>query len=162
MSKSLGNIISPTQLQLEYPTDAIRQWAGMSGAMAKDRPFSYEDIKYAKSFLNKLWNAAKFVELNLVDYDGKEVDFAQLSTIDKWMISRMNQVIKESTEAMEKFEFHQLMGKMHDFFWHDLCDNYLEIVKNRVYNGTEEEKASANYTLYQTSEIQRPSFKEDI
>ena len=119
MSKSLGNIISPTQLQQEYPTDAVRQWAAMSGAMAKDRPFSYEDIKYAKSFLNKLWNAARFVEQSTEDYDKKQVAFDDLSAIDKWMFSRMNQLVATFTKHMEVFEFQQAIGKLHDFFWHD-------------------------------------------
>lgn len=147
MSKSLGNVISPSELQKQYPTDAIRQWAAMSGAMAKDRPFSYEDIKYAKSFLNKLWNAAKLVELSAADFNEKDVEFEKLSTIDKWMISRMNQVIKESTEAMEKFEFHVVMNRMHNFFWKDFCDNYLEYVKHRIYGNDAKKKHDAQYVL---------------
>ncbi|MDO8553212.1 MAG: class I tRNA ligase family protein, partial [Candidatus Micrarchaeota archaeon] len=148
MSKSAGNVISPTDLQKEYPTDAIRQWAAMSGAMAKDRPFSYEDIKYAKSFLNKLWNASKLVELSIVDYNGKEVEFEKLSVIDKWIISRMNQMITEGTEAMEKFEFHHLIGKMQNFFWKEFCDNYLEYIKHRTYGSDAKSKHAAQFVLH--------------
>jgi valyl-tRNA synthetase len=151
MSKSLGNIISPTDLRKEYPTDAIRQWAALSGAMAKDRPFSYEDIKFAKSFLVKFWNAARFIEKGLEGYDGKPVSFNDLHIIDKWMFSRMNQVIKDFTEYMDKFEFHCALSRFHQFFWHEVCDNYLEYSKHRIYQPEihgEDAKQSAQFVLY--------------
>jgi valyl-tRNA synthetase len=130
MSKSLGNIISPAELLHDYPADAIRQWAALSGAMAKDRPFSYEDIKYAKSFLTKLWNAAKFVETC-----GKHKEEPEsLTTVDRWITGRLNTTIEECTKHMEDYEFHHAVSKIHDFFWHDFCDNYLEYVKHRVYS----------------------------
>ncbi|MBU1681664.1 valine--tRNA ligase [Candidatus Micrarchaeota archaeon] len=138
MSKSLGNIISPAELQKEYPVDAIRQWAALSGAMAKDRPFSYEDIKYSKSFLAKLWNAAKFVETL------GNADETELTTIDKWIIGRLNTTIKKATGAMEKYEYHTTIGAIQKFFWNDFCDDYLEYVKHRVYN----DEPSKNAALY--------------
>jgi valyl-tRNA synthetase len=148
MSKSLGNIISPTDLRKEYPTDAIRQWAALSGAMAKDRPFSYEDIKYAKGFINKFWNAARFIEKGMEGYDGKSVMPAKMPLIDRWMHSRMNQIIKSFTGYMEKFEFHRAMSEFHLFFWHEVCDNYLEYVKHRIYQeGDDEAKRSAQFVL---------------
>lgn len=163
MSKSLGNIISPTDLRKEYPTDAIRQWAALSGAMAKDRPFSYEDIKYAKSFVTKFWNAARFIEKGLEGYDGYSVPFGNLHPIDKWMFSRMNQVITEFTGHMEKFEFHYALSKFQAFFWHEVCDNYLEYVKHRVYQPEihgKEAKQSAqfvlNYVLYNSLKLLAP------
>jgi len=149
MSKSLGNIISPAELQRDYPIDAIRQWAAMSGAMAKDRPFSYEDIKFSKSFLTKLWNAAKFVEKGIDGYKPKEEDAKGFNTIDKWIIGRLNQTIKEFTDGMEKYEYHSAVRAMHSFFWHDFCDNYLEFVKHRVYAEEENEgKRAAQYCLH--------------
>jgi valyl-tRNA synthetase len=163
MSKSLGNIISPSDLRKEYPTDAIRQWAALSGAMAKDRPFSYEDIKFAKSFLNKFFNAARFIEKSLEGYDGKEVAFDKLHPIDRWMFSAMNKQIKEFGEYMEKFEFHYALSKFHQFFWHDVCDNYLEYVKHRVYQPEvhgQDAKQSAqfvlNYVLYNSLKLLAP------
>jgi valyl-tRNA synthetase len=129
MSKSLGNIISPSELVREYPVDAIRQWAALSGAMAKDRPFSYEDMKYAKSFLNKLWNAARFVETC-----GKPKATPEaLAMTDRWILGRLNATIRECTEHMDRFEYHYALSKLHAFFWHDFCDNYIEYVKHRVY-----------------------------
>jgi len=145
MSKSLGNIISPADLLREYPTDAIRQWAALSGAMAKDRPFSYEDIKHAKSFLSKIWNAARFIENMSKDAPAKEVAEEELTTTDRWITGRLNTTIKECTKHMEQFEYHYAMGKLQSFFWHDFCDNYIEYVKHRVYSG--ERKDAAICTL---------------
>lgn len=152
MSKSLGNIISPAELLRDYPTDAIRQWAALSGAMAKDRPFSYEDIKHAKSFLAKVWNAARFVENALKEEVRAEAEEEpELTTIDRWITGRLNTTIKQCTEHMERFEFHYAMSKLQAFFWGDFCDNYLEYVKHRVYTenaaGGGNGRAAAVHTL---------------
>ena len=149
MSKSLGNIISPAELLMNYPVDAVRQWAAMSGAMAKDRPFSYEDIKYAKSFLTKLWNAARFAETVMEDYRPDKKDEKGINIIDRWITGRMNEVIKGYTEDMEGYDYQHAINKLYDFFWHDFCDYYLEYVKHRVYQeGGSKEKKAALYTLY--------------
>lgn len=152
MSKSLGNVISPAELLRDYPADAIRQWAALSGAMAKDRPFSYEDLKYAKNFLNKLWNASKFVQMKLEGYEAKDEDKGGMNTIDRWIVSRMNQVIVEAGKYMDAYEYHHALGKIHTFFWNDFCDNYLEYVKHRVYAEEGEDaikkgKRAAQYCL---------------
>jgi len=148
MSKSLGNIISPAELLRDYPVDAIRQWAAMSGAMAKDRPFSYEDMKYAKSFLTKLWNASKFVQSVLKDYRPEEKDAEAMGIIDRWMNSRMNELIDEYTGCMEGYNYQHAVNRLHNFFWHEFCDDYLEYVKHRVYGEDCLEKRAALYTLY--------------
>lgn len=160
MSKSLGNVIVPEELKSQYPTDAIRQWSALSGAMAKDRPFSYEDIKYAKSFLIKLWNSAKLVETSTDDYTE---GIGELRLIDKWLISKMNVLIKEFTTRMEAFEYHYAMNALYQFYWHDFCDNYLEYVKHRIYNphvyGKESKKSAQyvmKYTLYNTIKLLAP------
>ncbi|MDD5023068.1 MAG: valine--tRNA ligase [Candidatus ainarchaeum sp.] len=144
MSKSLGNIISPLALKEKYPVDAIRQWAALSGAMAKDRPFSYEDLNRSKSFILKLWNASAFIEQNLENKIPKKPE--ELRLLDLWILSRLNLVIKQCTEHMENFEFHHALQQIHIFFWNDLCDNYLEYVKYRIYGNTSKE--SAQYVLY--------------
>ncbi len=149
MSKSLGNIISPAELLRDYPVDAIRQWAAMSGAMAKDRPFSYEDIKYAKSFLTKLWNASRFVESVLKDYKPEEKDAEAMGTVDTWMNSRMNEVLEEYSRNMDGYDYQHAINRLHNFFWHEFCDDYLEYVKHRVYVEKDTpEKRAALYTLY--------------
>lgn len=146
MSKSLGNIISPKQLLEKYPVDALRQWAALSGAMAKDRPFSYEDLNRSKSFVRKLWNASAFIGKSLKK---SEKIPKNLRSLDLWILTRLNQTIKEYTAHMENFEFHHALHKMHNFFWNDVCDNYLEYVKYRIYGENKEEKESAQYILYQ-------------
>jgi len=148
MSKSLGNIIDPTDLLKEYPADAIRQWAAMSGAMAKDRPFSYQDIKFAKSYLTKLWNTAKFIEMHIKDYDYDDTDNNYMRQVDKWILSEMYTLIKEVTEHMDKYEFHHAIRKIHEFTWHKLCDYYLEYVKYRLYGDDDKSKRAAQYTLF--------------
>ncbi len=154
MSKSLGNIISPAELLKDYQTDAIRQWSALSGAMAKDRPFSFEDIKHAKSFLSKIWNAARFVEQCRKDMNWKTIEQTKseikLTMTDRWIIGRLNSTIKDCSQHMENFEYHYAMSKLQNFFWHDFCDNYLEYVKYRIYSedaGMKESKHAAIYAL---------------
>ncbi len=145
MSKSIGNVISPSDLIKQYPVDAIRQWAAMAGALAKDRPFSFEDIKYAKSFINKLWNAAKFVQTTTPQKIPLQKD---MHVVDRWMVGRMNEVIKTCTESMEKFEFNTAISSIHMFFWQEFCDDYLEFIKHRIYGTDEKEKKSAQGTVW--------------
>ncbi|MEW6723115.1 MAG: valine--tRNA ligase [Candidatus Micrarchaeota archaeon] len=155
MSKSLGNIISPADLLKDYPTDAIRQWSALSGAMAKDRPFSFEDIKYAKSFLTKVWNAARFVE----SLPKPKTQDPKLSMTDRWISGKMNALARECTAHMENYEYQYAMKKLQDFFWHDFCDNYLEYVKHRVYgeNATKDGALKTlNYVLETSMKLLAP------
>ncbi len=150
MSKSLGNIIAPDKLVVDYSADSVRQWAALSGAMAKDRPFSYQDIQYAKSFNNKLLNASKLVEKSLEGYAASDEDRKYLRGTDKWILSRMTRVIEEVTKDFENFDFHHATKMIHDFFWHEFCDYYLEYVKHRLYSPDkygEESRRAAQYTL---------------
>jgi len=152
MSKSLGNIIAPDKLIDDYSADAVRQWAALSGAMAKDRPFNFQDIQYAKSFNNKLLNAAKFTDKLLTEANetgtaARNRKNVKLRAVDKWILSRLNTVAKSGGESFEAFEFHKIMNAIQSFFWHEVCDYYLEYSKWRVYNGTDEDKAAVRYTL---------------
>ncbi|MFH1222141.1 MAG: valine--tRNA ligase [Candidatus Micrarchaeota archaeon] len=147
MSKSLGNVISPAELLQNYPTDAIRQWAAMSGAMAKDRPFSYEDLKFSKSFLTKVWNAAKFTELNMKDYKRDAADINKTTIIDRWMLQKMNSLLQEYGDSMEKYDYQKAIYRFHDVFWHDFCDHYLEYIKHRIYGTDEDKKRGALFTV---------------
>ncbi|MEM3400111.1 MAG: valine--tRNA ligase [Candidatus Micrarchaeia archaeon] len=131
MSKSLGNIIAPDELLEKYSADAIRQWAALSGALARDRPFIYKDIQFAQNFMNKLWNASRFIWSLTGDFkDGEEYEY---NFADRWIISRCNRLVAECTEAYENFNFHAAITKMHEFFWHEFCDYYIESVKHRLY-----------------------------
>ncbi len=148
MSKSLGNVISPGELLKTYPADAIRQWAAMSGAMAKDRPFSYEDLKFSKSFLTKLWNAARFIETSLSGYKKLERHSKNATHIDRWILKRCNALINSCSEAFENYDYQKAIYALHDFFWHDFCDDYLEYVKHRIYGPDCDEKNGAGYALH--------------
>jgi len=133
MSKSLGNIIAPDKLITDYSADAVRQWAALSGAMAKDRPFSYQDMQYSKSFLTKMLNATKLVEKSCAGFDGKEPDKKHLRVADRWILSRLQKVKKEVAADFEGFQFHHATKTVQDFFWHEFCDFYLEYTKHRLY-----------------------------
>jgi len=133
MSKSLGNIIAPDKLIADYSADAVRQWAALSGAMAKDRPFSYQDMQYSKSFLTKMLNAAKLVEKGCAGFDGKEPDGKLLRLPDRWILSRLQKVKAAVTADFEGFQFHHATKLVQEFFWHEFCDFYLEYTKHRLY-----------------------------
>ncbi len=151
MSKSLGNIIAPDKLLTDYSADAVRQWAALSGAMAKDRPFSYQDMQYSKSFINKVLNAAKLVEKSCADFDaGAKPQHANLRLTDKWILSRLEKVRAQATANYESFEFHHAIKLVQDFFWHEYCDFYLEYVKHRLYQPEiygQESKQAAQYAM---------------
>lgn len=150
MSKSLGNIIAPDKLLTDYSADAVRQWSALSGAMAKDRPFSYQDIQYSKSFLNKLLNAAKLVEKSCEGFDGKPADRKHLRLADRWILSRLQKVKAEATADFEAFQFHHATKLLQDFFWHEYCDFYLEYTKHRLYQPEiygDDSKRAAQYAM---------------
>ncbi len=140
MSKSLGNVIQPDELVKQYTADAVRQWAAMSGAMAKDRPFSYEDIMFAKKFINKLWNASKYVYLHRNNFvSGKEIANEQINNhLDVWIVSKLKATVRAVREAYDKYEYQKAIRTIHEFFWFDFCDYYLEATKNRAYSKNDE------------------------
>ena len=150
MSKSLGNIIAPDKLITDYSADAVRQWAALSGAMAKDRPFSYQDMQYSKSFLTKMLNATKLVEKSCADFDGKAPDRKHLRATDRWILSRLQKLKKEVAADFEGFQFHHATKQVQDFFWHEFCDFYLEYTKHRLYTPEtygQESKRAAQWVL---------------
>ena len=150
MSKSLGNIIAPDKLITDYSADAVRQWAALSGAMAKDRPFSYQDMQYSKSFLTKLLNAAKLVEKSCQGFDGKMPQKGSFRAADRWILSRLQKLKKQVTEDFEGFQFHHAAKAVQDFFWHEFCDFYLEYAKHRLYAPEtygDESKAAAQWAM---------------
>ncbi len=143
MSKSKGNIIRPQEVMEKYGADAIRYWAA-SSKLGEDFDYQEKDVLTGKKFATKILNAANFVFMNL-KYQKKQ---PKLLETDRLFLTQLNHLIKSSTEAFEDYNYSKAKLEADSFFWQIFCDNYLEIVKNRVYNGTEEEKASAFYTLY--------------
>jgi valyl-tRNA synthetase len=144
MSKSKGNIIRPQEVMEKYGADAIRYWAA-SSKLGEDFDYQEKDVLTGKKFITKILNAANFVFMNL-KYQEKQ---PKLNETDRLFLNELNKLIKESTGAFEDYNYSKAKLSADKFFWITFADNYLEIVKNRVYNGTKEEKASAFYTLYQ-------------
>ncbi len=147
MSKSLGNVVSPQDLIKKYGADAVRLWAATT-RLGDDIKYREDDVKNGQKTVTKLWNASKFVFMHLKDYGNI---CGRLELMDKWMLIKANKVIKEATDGFESYEYSQAKRAVEEFFWGVFCDNYLEIVKDRLYNPDKrgnEPKLSAQCTLY--------------
>ena len=144
MSKSKGNIVNPQDVAEKYGSDAIRYWAA-SSKLGEDFDYQEKDVITGKRFVTKLINATNFIFMNLKNYKPKKI---KLVDTDRLFLVQLNELIAKCTDAFEKYEYSKAKSETDYFFWNHFCDNYLEIVKNRVYQGTGEEKDSAFYTLY--------------
>lgn len=141
MSKSLGNGVDPLLTIDEYGADALRFMLITGNAPGSDIRFYPERVEAARNFANKLWNASRFVLMNLDDTLLETYkDSENYSLADRWILSKMNHLIEEVTENFEKFELGIALAKVYDFIWNELCDWYIELVKPVFYNGTDEEK----------------------
>lgn len=148
MSKSKGNVVAPQDMIEKFSADALRFWAAGS-KLGDDMPFQEKDLVTGQKFTNKLWNASKFAFLHLKDYKPEKP--AKLELMDRWLLSKLSRVIKGSTESFEKYEYARTKLEVEKFFWHTFCDNYLEIVKDRLYNPEqrgEDARKGAQYGLY--------------
>ena len=141
MSKSLGNGIDPVEVINQYGADALRFTLVTGNSPGNDMRFSDEKVAASRNFANKIWNAARFIHMNI---DGKDVPCALPETPaleDKWILSRFNNVAREMTENLDKFELGIAVAKLYDFLWDDFCDWYIELAKIRM---NSEEEASAD------------------
>nr|MBA4404729.1 valine--tRNA ligase [Nanoarchaeum sp.] len=148
MSKSKGNVVEPQKVIQTYGADALRFWAA-NASLGKDLSYKEEDIKTALRTITKLWNASNFAFLHLTDFKNKKME---LELIDKGILSKFNDIIKECTDAFDNYEYSKSKMLTEIFFWSQLCDNYLEITKDRLYNPDKrgvESRKSAQYVLYQ-------------
>jgi len=135
MHKSRGNGVSPDDLLKKYPADAIRLWSALSGAIGKDKPFTYKDIEYAKSFITKLFNSAAFMKSAVTETGMPRIEPAKdMELFDIWILNRLNSVIKRAEESYEAFNFYDLANVIMNFYWHEFCDFYIENVKYRIYS----------------------------
>ena len=132
MSKSLGNGIDPLEIIKQYGADALRLTLVTGNAPGSDMRYSEEKITASRNFANKLWNAARFIRMNIDGHDVKNELPAELQTEDKWIISTLNTVIKEVTENLERYELGIAVQKLYDFIWDCLCDWYIELTKSRL------------------------------
>ena len=151
MSKSLGNGIDPLEIIDQFGADALRFTLITGNSPGNDMRFYMERVEFARNFANKLWNASRFVFMNFDEEMMKGVTRedvkANLTLADKWIISRANNVVKDVTANMDKFELGMALQKAYDFTWSEYCDWYIEMVKPRLYGDDVEAKKAALYTL---------------
>ena len=151
MSKSLGNGIDPLEIIEQYGADALRFTSTTGNSPGNDMRFYMERVEFARNFANKLWNASRFVFMN-IDEDiiknmTRESVKEDLTLADKWIISRANNIVKEATNNMDKFDLGITLQKIYDFTWSEYCDWYIEMVKPRLYGEDANAKSAALYTL---------------
>jgi len=147
MSKSLGNIISPNDVIIKYGADALRQWAA-TGTVGSDLIFAWKEITAASRFQQKLWSILRFSMNHLDRYSPAENDKDILRITDRWILSKMNRLIAEVDEHMGNYRFGEALKSIRNFTWYEYADNYIEIVKDRLYRGREEEKRAAKFVLH--------------
>ena len=149
MSKSLGNGIDPLEVIDKYGADALRLTLITGNAPGNDMRFYWSRVEASRNFANKVWNASRFIMMNDPDNKIKVTDErpANLTDADKWILSKMNGLIKEVTDNMEKYELGIAVAKLNDFIWEEFCDWYIEMVKPRLYNDADETKTAAIWTL---------------
>ena len=147
MSKSLGNGIDPLEVIDKYGADALRLTLITGNAPGNDMRFYWERVENSRNFANKIWNATRFIMMNMEKADFSAVKLSDLTIADRWILSKVNTLAKEMTDNMEKFELGIAVSKVYDFIWEEFCDWYIEMVKPRLYNDEDETKAAALWTL---------------
>jgi len=131
MSKSRGNIISPEEIMEKYGADAFRQWSAGGAATGSDIMFSWNDVVAASRFQTKLWNIARFVLMQLPEKMPENASATALA--DRWLLARLSETVRETTAAMEAYQFDRALREIREFAWTVLADNYIELVKGRLY-----------------------------
>lgn len=156
MSKSKGNVVTPVDLINEKGTDAVRYWTATS-RLGTDTAFSPDLLKIGRKLVNKLWNATQFAAIHLNKLDQQPTtpksDWGRVTeTLDRWILSRLAETVKKATDAFNSYEYADALDATNTFFWADFCDNYLELIKKRVYNEdgsfTAAQQQSAVVALY--------------
>ncbi len=147
MSKSLGNGIDPLEIIDKYGADALRMTLATGNAPGNDMRFYYSKVEASSNFANKLWNASRFVHMNIDDYHVKNELPDMLETEDKWIISTLNTVAKEVTENLDKFELGTALKKVFDFIWDCYCDWYIELAKSRLQSNDQQSAQNVRQVL---------------
>ena len=147
MSKSLGNGIDPLEVIDKYGADALRLTLVTGNAPGNDMRFYWERVEASRNFANKIWNASRFILMNLDKADSSAVELSDLAPADKWILSKLNTLAKDVTENMENYDLGVAVQKIYDFIWEEFCDWYIEMVKQRLWNDEDTTKASALWTL---------------
>ena len=152
MSKSLKNYAAAPEALSKNGADAVRQWAAGGGATGSDIPYRIQDVEYGRRFLVKLWNASGFACNLLAKFDPKDTTEPDYQLLDKWIISKTENITKKVTESFERCQFNIALEDIRNFFWHVFCDFYVEAVKDRLYRPEAYGKANvaaAQRTLYE-------------
>lgn len=147
MSKSLGNGIDPLEVIDKYGADALRLTLITGNAPGNDMRFYWERVESNRNFANKVWNASRFIMMNLDKAEVRDVDVTELTDADKWILSKVNTLAKDVTDNMENYDLGVAVQKIYDFIWEEFCDWYIEMVKPRLWNDDDTTKAAALYTL---------------
>ena len=147
MSKSLGNGIDPLEVIEKYGADALRMTLITGNAPGNDMRFYWERVEASRNFANKVWNASRFIMMNLEKADPSDVTLDDLTSADKWILSKVNEFAKAVTENLDKYELGIACQKIYDFIWEEFCDWYIEMVKPRLYNDDDTTKKAAIWTL---------------
>ncbi len=147
MSKSLGNGIDPLEVIEKYGADALRLMLTSGNSAGNDLRFYWEKIEANRNFLNKIWNATRFILMNIENEDLSNICFDTLTDADKWILSKCNTLAKEVTQNLESYDLGVALSKIYDFIWDEYCDWYIEMVKPRLYNKEDETRKAALYTL---------------
>jgi valyl-tRNA synthetase len=155
MSKSLKNYAAAPETLAKNGADAVRQWAASGGTTGSDIPYRTQDVEYGKRFLNKLWNASVFASNLLEDYNPQQTvdtqNVVELQLLDKWIISKTENLTKKVTESFEKCQFNLAVEDIRNFTWHIVCDYYLEAIKDRLYQPEihgKNSRIATQHTLY--------------
>jgi len=148
MSKSLGNGVDPLEVIDEFGADALRLTLATGNSPGNDMRYSDSKVRASRNFANKLWNATRFILMNLTDEEDTVALPENLTIEDKWLLSQYNTLVKESTDNLEKFELGIAVQKIYDFIWDILCDWYIELTKSRLQAGGETAKAARQILVY--------------
>lgn len=147
MSKSLGNGIDPLDVIEKYGADALRMTLMTGNAPGNDMRFYWERVEASRNFANKIWNASRFIMMNIENDNFKKADLRDLTIADKWILTKSNNLIKEVTENLEKFDLGIALAKVYDFLWEEFCDWYIEMLKPRLWNKEDKTRDIALWTL---------------
>jgi len=134
MSKSLGNGIDPLEIIEKYGADALRLTLITGNAPGNDMRFYYERVENSRNFANKVWNASRFILMNMEGKETAKPELSALQPVDRWILSKLNTLVRDVTDNMESFELGIAVQKVYDFIWDEFCDWYIEMVKPRLYN----------------------------
>ena len=158
MSKSLGNGIDPLEIIDQYGCDALRLTLVTGNAPGNDMRFYNERVEASRNFANKVWNASRFIMMNMEENVIAKPDVSLFNEADKWILSKVNRLAKDVTENMDKFELGIAVQKVYDFIWDEFCDWYVEAAKYRIYH-KEEDKASADCVLWVLKTVLKQALK---